>query len=264
MGVGGFFSSNLFSLYNIVQNTQILFPKELLISTLREYFAQDTKYHYVKDPWGFPFTPDHTDLLPNAGTDDDLSTRIYVGSESRLDVAFYPCVLVKHTGSSFAPVSFNNESQGIQYDYRLYVDELGRQFNVQVPVGFIYAGAWDLTFSIDVMTEGPQDRATIVEAICMLFQVIARDDLTRAGLFIKSVKTDSETSELYQNDLIFKQTINLECRGEWRRLVPVRDIIETISMCIEFGNIEQNLPDPNLQINYQFTLDDLIANAEPM
>lgn len=264
MATGGFFSSDLYSLYHVVQNTQILYPKELLISALREYFAKDSKYHYVKDPWGFPNTPDHTDLPPDAGTNDDSTTRIYIGQESRMDVAFYPCVLVKHTSSSFVPISINEEKECIQYDYRLYVDGYGNSYNIQVPVGFIFAGAWDLGFSIEVQAEGPQDRATIVEAICMLFQSIVRDQLTQAGLFIKSVKTDGESSEVYQNDLIFKQTISLDCRGEYRRLVPISNIIEVIDVCIEFGNIEYNTPAPNLQINYQFTLEDYVWQAQPV
>lgn len=263
MSVGTFFSSDLYSLYHVIQNTQILFPKELLLSTLREYFAKDTKYHYVKDPWGFPKTPDHTDLDPSAGFDDDSTTRIYIGQESRMDIPFYPAVLIKHTGSSFVPISINEEKECIQYGYRLYVDGYNNRYNVLVPLGFIFAGAWDLSFSIDVMTEGAQDRATIVEAICMLLQ-IKRDDLTRSGLFIKSVKTDGESSEVYQNDLIYKQSISIDCRGEYRRLIPITNIIEAINVCIEFGDLATNNPDPNLQINYYFDISDMILNAEPV
>ena len=264
MGTGSFFSSNLFSLYNVIQNTQILAPKELLISNLRNYFNKDTKYHYVNDEWGFPKTGDLTDVPSDAGINDNVTTRIFIGTEQRFDLAYLPAVLVKYSGGSFVPISFNSEDQCIQYDYRLYVDGYGNQYNIQIPVGLIYAGAYDSTFSIDVLAEGPQDRSTIVEAICMLFQSIARNDLTRAGLFIKSVKTDGETSEVYQNDMIYKQTITLECRSEWRRLIPISNIVEIINLCVEFGNISYNLPDPNLQINYTYDLSDLIAQAQPI
>ena len=264
MGTGSFFSSNLFSLYNVIQNTQILAPKELLLSNLRNYFSKDTKYHYVKDAWGFPKTGDLTDVPSNAGTNDDLTTRIFIGTEQRFDIAYFPAVIVKYSGGTFVPISINEEQDCIQYDYRLYIDGYGKKYNVQIPVGFIYAGAYESTFSIDVLTEGPQDRSTIVEAICMLFQSIARNELTRAGLFIKSVKTDAESSEIYQNDMVYKQTITLECRSEYRRLIPIENIVEVIDLCVEFGNIGNNLPDPNLQINYQFSFDDIIAQAQPI
>jgi len=265
MSTGGFFSSDLYTLYNVVQNTQILFPKELILSTLREYFAKDSKYHYVKDEWGFPKTPDHTDLPPNAGYNDDETTRIYIGQENRFDIPFYPAVLVRHSSSSFIPISFNEENECIQYGYRLYVDGYGQQYNLQVPLGFIFAGSWDLGFEIDVLTEGPQDRATIVEAICMLFRIM-REPMTRSGLFIKDIKTTGESSELYQNDFIFKQTISLDCRGEYRRIIPVENIIEAITLCIEFGQIDNpaSPPDPNLQINYSFDLTDAILQAQPI
>lgn len=264
MGTGGFFSSDLYRLYNVVQNTQILFPKELLLSALREYFAKDSKYHYVKDPWGFPKTPDHTDLPPDAGTNDDATTRIYIGQESRMDIPHYPAVLVKHTSSSFVPISLNEEKECVQYAFREYIDGSGNRYNIQYPYAFIFAGAWELGFSVEVLAEGPQDRGTIVEAICMLFQSIVRDQLMRAGLFIKNVKTDGESTEQYQNDLIYKQTISLDCRGEYRRLIPINDIIEIINVCIEFGDITNDNSDPNLQINYSFDLTDMILQATPV
>jgi len=264
MSTGGFFSSDLFSLHNVVQNVQILYPKELLISALRGYFAKDSKYHYVKDAWGFPKTPDHTDLPLDAGENDDETTRIYIGNQQRYDVNFLPSVLVKHNSSSFVPVSINEEKECIQYGYRKFIDANNKEYNIQVPIGFIFAGMWDLSFSVEILAEGPQDRSTICEAVSILFQSIVRDELTRAGLFIKKVSTDGESSEQYQNDMIYKQTVTLECRGEYRRCVPVQNVIEAINLCVDFGNIDNNTPDPNLQIIYNFDLSDIIMTAEPL
>ena len=264
MATGNFFNSDLFRINNVIRNIQIIFPKELLLSALREYFAKDSKFHYVKDAWGYPNTPDHTDLAADAGTNDDITTRIYIGQESRMDIPFYPAVLVKNTKSTFIPISFNEEKECIQYDYRLFIDENGKAYNIQVPVGFIFAGAYDLGFSIEVLAEGPQDRATIIEAISILFQSLVRDQLMKAGLFIKAISSDGESSDVYQNDLIYKQSISLDCRGEYRRLVPIENIIEVINVCIEFGDIKNNNPDPNLQINFTYDLNDLVLNAQPV
>ena len=266
MATGGFFSSNLYSLHNVVQNTQILYPKELIISTLREYFAKDTKYHYVSDEFGFPKIIDHTDLNPNAGYNDDLATRIYIGNEAKFDAKFYPAVLVKNTKSNHVPISFNQDDGTIEYSNLLFTDSYTSTY-IKVPTNFITVFSWDLCFDLDILTEGPQDRATIVEAICVLLQSIARMDLTRAGLFIKNVSVGGESFELYQNDNIFKQTISLECRGDFRRVIPIDSIVEAINLCIEIGHFTESdvfLPDPNLQINSDLDLTNTILQSFPV
>jgi len=261
---GGFFSSDLYSAYNVVQNTLILFPKALIISTLREYFAKDTKYHYVSDEWGFPKTPDHTDLDPKAGYDDDATTRIYIGQEDRFDISYYPAVIVRHGGATYSPISINQEEECVQYGYRLFIDGYGNKHSLRIPVNFVYAGAWDISLDIDVLTEGMQDRSTIVEAIMMHLQSNVRNELTHAGLFIKSTSVSSESKELYQNNNIYKQTISLTCRGEYRKLIPVGDIVEVITACIEIGHYTEDvwLPDPNLTIHVYSDLTNTILQTE--
>jgi len=266
VGSGGFFSSDLYSAYNVVQNTMILFPKSLLISALREFFAKDTKYHYVSDEWGFPKTPDHTDLDPHAGYNDDATTRIYIGQENRFDVPYYPAVLVKHSGARYFPISINQEQDCVEYGYRLFIDGYGNKHSLKIPINFIYAGAWDLNFDIEVLAEGPQDRSTIVENIAMHLQSNIRNELTFAGLFIKGTSVSAETQELYQNDNIYKQTISLECRGEYRRLIPVENIIEVITACIEVGHTTEDvwMPDPNLTIIFNLDLTNTILQTQPL
>jgi hypothetical protein len=258
---GGFFSSSLFSLYNVVQNTQILYPKELIISTLRNYFSKDVKYHYVSDEWGFPKIPDHTNLNPKAGLQDNLTTRIYIGQEAKFDVKFYPAILIKNTKTTYVPISFNQEEECLEYEKLLFDDGYGNHTYINSPVNFIVAGSWDLGFDLDVLTEGPQDRSTIVENVCILLQSIARNHLTDCGLFIKNVSAGGETFEIYQNDNIYKQTISLDCRGEFKRTIPITNVIDSISMCIEIGNIAEDntfSPAPNLQINYDLDLTNTI------
>jgi len=266
VGSGGFFTSDLYSAYNVVQNTMILFPKSLLISTLREYFSKDTKYHFVDDAWGFPYTPDHTDLDPKAGYNDDETTRIYIGQEDRFDIPYYPAVLVRNSGARYFPISINQEQECVQYGYRLFIDGYGNKYSLRIPISFIYAGAWDLTFDIDIYTEGPQDRSTIAESIMMHLQSNVRNELTYAGLFIKGTSLGAETKELYQNNNIYKQTISLDCRGEYRRLIPVGDIIEVINACIEVGYNADSvwIPDPNLTIQFQSDLTNTVLQTQDL
>ncbi len=257
---GGFFSSDLFSIYNVLQNTQIIFPKELIIGKLREFFAKDSKYHYVKDAWGFPKTPDHTDLNVLSGLNDDETTRIYIGAENRSDIVFYPNILIKSGGTTFSPISFNDDNFCVTYENRLFVDNSGNETTIQVPVNFYFSGAWDISLTIDVQTEGPNDRSTLVELVSVYLQSIARTELTLAGLFIKSLRVDGETSEIYQNRNIYKQSITVDCRGEFSRICPIYDYIDVINLCVQVGSgisTNQFAPCPNLDINYQFDLTDL-------
>lgn len=263
MATGSYFDSDLFSLYKVVQNTQILYAKELLISQLKEYYSKDSKFHFVADEYGFPKVQDLTDVDPNGGINDDLYTRIYIGMADRYDQRFLPAMLVRHSGSTYKAISFNQERDCIQYDVRIYVDGYGNEYKTYTPKAFIFAGAWDSTFDIDILCESSYDRSIIAEASSMLFQNIALDDLTNAGLFVKNTRVSGETTEDFNNDKIFKQTITLDCRGEFRRLIPINDLVEIINLCAEFGTISVSDPNAvaeNLTINFEITLDDMVVH----
>ena len=258
-----FFTSDLYSLYNVIQNTQILYPKNLLVATLKEFFSQDTKYHFVADEFGFPKTPDHTDLAPEAGIYDDETTRIFIGQEHRFDIRYLPAVLVRHTGSAYNPISINQDEYCVQYGHQLYIDGYSNKYSIRVPVNFIFAGAWDLSFDIDIITEGLNERSEISEAVSLYLQSIARTKLTNAGLFIKSTRVSGETYELYQNRNIYKQTVSLDCRGEFRRLIPVRDVVEIINACIEIGHYESGafVVADNMTIQHEVDLTNTLLNV---
>ena len=55
---GNFFKSDLYKIHDVVQNTMIVFPKEIIIATLRDFFSEDSYYGYRRDNFGFPQTPD--------------------------------------------------------------------------------------------------------------------------------------------------------------------------------------------------------------
>jgi hypothetical protein len=257
MATGGFFYSDLFSIHKVIQNTQILFAKELIVGELREYFSEDSNYHYVADEYGDPKVINMTDVDPKAGLEDEISTRIYIGMEDKEDVPFLPSVLVKHTGATYKPISFNQENKCLQKEARLFIDGYGRQYVTSVPKYYVFGGAWDTNFDIDILTEGTQDRSILSEAISMLFQTISYFDMQYAGLFIKSTRVSGESKEDYKNGKIFRQTVSLECRGEYRRIIPIDSVVDVIDICVEFGNLTTNTYAQNLQFNYQFDLTDI-------
>src|SRR5574338_1021430 len=113
MSSNNFFRSDLFGIYNIIQASMIVYPKEIIIATLRDFFSKDSYYHYSKDQWGFPNTTDHTDLPPGAdmpagaGARPDLSptsilsTRVFIGENYRYEGIYYPAIFVKSGGSRY-------------------------------------------------------------------------------------------------------------------------------------------------------------------
>src|SRR5271169_3906731 len=101
MSSNNFFKSDLYGIYNIVQASMIVYPKEIIISTLRDFFSHDSYYHYSRDQWGFANTTDHTDLPPGADFPTQFNrygatqstgvpTRLFIGENYRYDGIFYP------------------------------------------------------------------------------------------------------------------------------------------------------------------------------
>jgi len=102
-------SSDIFGLENVVKQTGMLHSKNLIIDMLREIFAQDRQYRYSQDIFGFPKTPSHLGLDPDAGYDDEETTRIFIGSGYRYDIKFNPSIIVRNTGGNYVPISFNQD-----------------------------------------------------------------------------------------------------------------------------------------------------------
>src|SRR5580692_8811576 len=109
----------------------IVYPKEMIIATLRDLFSQDIYYHYSEDQFGFPNTTDHTDLpagadIPVGGINSTatsntlLPTRVFIGENYRYDGIYYPAILVKSGGSKYVPISINRDQGGVQYTDLVY------------------------------------------------------------------------------------------------------------------------------------------------
>jgi hypothetical protein len=273
MSTNNFTKSDINSIYNIVQSSMLVYPKELIINTLKDLFSKESFYHYSRDQWGFANTTDHTDLPPGAdipighpgstaSSNTLLSTRIFIGERYRVDGIYYPAILVYNTGTKYVPISINREKGSIQYEDTIYEDGYGNQTKIKTPKSFITAGVWEGTVAIDVMTRSLVARDQLVETIGMCFTELTFEELYDVGLIIKPI-TVGGTSEVDDRaDKLFRQTLTLDVRTEWRREVPISSIVEAILFTVNF----QDLADPNkpaaanLTINTQVSFTDMLLN----
>lgn len=260
MATGNFYKSDLYQIHNVVQNSMTLYPKELVVATLRDFFSKDTYYHYAHDLWGFPQTPDHTDLPINSGYTDDTTTRLFIGESYRFDVVYYPALIVRHGGSTSVPISINRETAGVKWGNMVFQDGYGNIKTFPTPQNFIFAGAWEGSINIDVMTRDLRARDDLVDLISLLFVDIAFNDLQKSGLIVKGVSSGAPSETNDRNDYVFKQTITLQIRSEWRRELPISNIIEIINMSVEFGRTDPSigLIASNLTINTEETLTEML------
>lgn len=255
--------SDLNKIYNIVQNNFISYTKDIIIATLKEFFAKDSYYHYVYDQWGFAKVNDHTDQNINAGIHDDLTTRVYIGEVGRFNVIHYPSILVSSSGATHIPISINRDQGRVDYQTTTFVDGLGNEKKIQVPEAFILSGAWEGSITIDVYCRGVREKDDLLELISILFIDLAWNDLYRAGIAVKqNVQVGSLGFSDDRNDRLYKQSVTLNIRTEWKRVIPVLNTLDTINFCIDFGNLAVEPAEiaPNLTINTQIDLLDGINN----
>src|SRR3984957_15838711 len=274
MSTNNFFKSNLFNIYNIVQASMIVYPKEVIIDTLRDYYSRDDYYHFSKDQWGFPNTVDMTDIPlgadlpygpganPALNPNPILPTRLFIGENYRYDGIYYPAILVKSGGTRYVPISINREKTTVHYKEMIYGDGYGNETLIRRPESFITAGIWEGSIIIDILTRSLCSRDDLAETMAMFFTEIAFEDLKDVGVIVKplSISSTSETND--RNDKLFKQTITLDIRTEWRREIPVGDTIDAILFTVYFQDLlRPNSPiAANLTINSEVELTESILN----
>lgn len=263
MSANNFFKSDLFGIHNIIQASMLVYPKEIIIATLRDFFSKDSYYHYSKDQWGFPNTVDHTDLVPGAGIYDNLTTRIFIGENYRYDGIYYPAILVKSGGNRYVPISINRDKGSVQYEDLLYEDGYGNQTVLSKPKSFITAGAWEGSIIIDVLTRSLRSRDDLVELISMCFTEVSFDTLYDVGVIVKPINIGAASESDDRNDKLFRQTLTLDIRTEWRREIPVGNLIDAILFSVYFEDISNppSIPAINLTINTDISLTDLLLNS---
>jgi hypothetical protein len=273
MGVGNVFRSSLYSIHGIVQNAMIVHPKETIIAVMRDFFSDDPYYHYVKDPWGFALTPDHTDLPLTAGylengVLDTTTTRLFIGENYRYDVIFYPAILVKHGGTKSVPVSINRDTAKVKWGERLFVDGYGHSYIMRNAEHLIFSGAWEGSIIVEVRSRSLRARDDLVELIGIYFTQIGFEMLRKSGVIVKPISVGAPTEILDRNDELFLQSLTLDVRTEWQVNVPIANIVEVISFIMEFGQTGGAVPpDPNFSIITQDRVSDvvdLIMSGQPL
>lgn len=236
------------------------YPKELVIGVLRDEFAKDSYFHYVKDSWGYPFIPDHTDLPIDAGIQDDSASRLYISEKNRQGVPYYPALIVSMANTSSIPISMNRDKGTIKYSTLRVVDGYGNEKFYPTPTRYVTAGAYEGALNIEIKTKGIRERDELIQITSILLMDVRHDELWRAGVFIKrlSVSSISEADDI--NDKIYNATISLDIRSEWRREIPVENVVDAINICIDFGRVDTTPATfaQNLQINTGLTLLDAL------
>jgi hypothetical protein len=273
MSNNSFFKSSLYDIYNIVQGSMIAYPKEMIIGILKDIFSRDDYFHYSKDQWGFANTTDHTDLPPGADlpigapgstaeSNEYLSTRVFIGENYRFNNIFYPAILVKSGGGKYVPISINREYGAIKTEDILFEDGYGHQTSIKRPVAFVTAGAWEGTIIIDVMTRSLETRDDLVAIIAMCFTEIHFETMYDVGILIKPISWSGTSETDDRNDKLFRQTLTLDIRTEWKREIPIGNIIDTIFFTCTLEDLSRpEAPVPtNLTINTEVSITDILLN----
>lgn len=275
MSSNNFFKSDLYGIYNIVQASMLVYPKEMIIDTLRNFFERDSYYHYSKDQWGFANTTDHTDLPPGAdlpygpGAHPELNpnpilpTRLFIGENYRYDSIYYPAVLVKSGGSTYVPISINRNQGTVYYSEMLLEDGYGNQTMLRRPKSYVTAGIWEGSIIVDVYSRSLRARDDLVELVGMAFAEIHFDTLHDVGIIVKPPIIGAPTEADDRNDKLFRQSITLNIRTEWRREIPIENLIDTILFTVQFANLSgpTPVPDPNLTIDTEVSITDMLINT---
>lgn len=248
-GTKSFVFSDVYNLDHIVQHTGILAGRNLLIDVLREVFSRDREYRYLRDIYGFPKTPSHVELDPNAGIIDNSTTRLFVGSAYRYDISYLPAVIVRQTSSSYVPVSFNQNRWVIEYEQQKIIDGYGNIEYIQAPSHYTYAGAWNQTFEVKVMAKSLEDVVSIADIVLISLQGTYRPILQQNGLFVRNVSAGGESAEsIGANDPFFSISITVNTRSEWRRHIPISTLVDRIQFCFTVDLVNTDISATDLAI----------------
>ena len=220
--------SSFFEDNHVVQQTAIVHPKTLLIDGLRKVFRQDSIFTYRDDDFGYPITPDQTGV----DVDSDATTKILISDAYRYEVKFFPAIVVKSSGGSYKPISFN---QNMTYKHRAdYItNDFGSTRKVMTPTHRVYAGRWELGFEVGIYSESQSELEELVDITSLALQYVLWNELRANGLFINQVRIGAESAEPYANDYVYNTAISLSTLSEWRVEIPIENIVEKVAFSIE-------------------------------
>ena len=220
--------SSFFEDNYIVQQTAIVHPKSLIIDGLRKVFRKDSVFTYRDDEFGYPLTPDQTGL----DIDSDATTKILVSDSYRYEVKFFPAIVIKSSGGSYKPLSFN---QNMTYKYRTDLVETpyGTKKTVTTPSHRVYTGRWELGFELGIYSESQSELEELTDIVSMAMQYVLWQELRANGLFITQVRIGAESAEPYANDYVYNTTISLSTLSEWRVEIPIENVVEKIAFSMQ-------------------------------
>lgn len=256
LGAGQIVTSDIYHLDHIVRHTGIVHGRNILIDTLREIFARDSNYRYITDIFGFPKTPDHTGLDIDAGLVDQTTTRLFIGTTYRYEISYLPAITVRQTNSQYRPVSFNQNKLNIQYELQRMEDGYGNVSFLKVPSRYLFAGAWEQSFELKVLSHSQEDTAAIADVVMVSLQNTYRDIMERNGLFVKRVSASGEQSEQSgNNDPVFSISLSVDTYSEWRREIPISNLVDRIQLCFHF-DIGSDLDPPATGLDFKMVFDE--------
>jgi len=220
--------SSFFTDNYIVQQTAIVHPKTLLIDGLRNVFRNDSIFTYRDDEYGYPLTPDQTGI----DVDSEFTTKILISDAYRYEVKFFPAIVVKSSGGSYKPVSFN---QNMTYKYRtdMVETDYGARRLVSTPTHRVYAGRWELGFELGIHSESQSELEELVDIVSMAIQYVLWNELRANGLFVSQLRIGAEAAEPYANDYVYNTSISLSTFSEWRVEIPIENVVEKIAFSIQ-------------------------------
>lgn len=225
--------------------------KNLIIDSLRDHFQKDTFYRYEQNAWGFPMTPNVTDLPPDI--QERRTSRIYIGDVFRYDKRYFPSLTVRHSSAKYYPISFNQNFFNTKYRMDLVMDGYGERSYVRTPTHHTVCGAWEQTFDIQIAAESIPDREELSDLVSAFMIGVARQELGDSGLGIKTVNIGGEREEDYANDKIYMQTVSVETFSEWKREIPIDSVVEMINFCFNFGIFASDGPFVTTTTNINIT-----------
>lgn len=263
MGTGNINKTDLYHINNITQNTMLSHAKEVFIETLRDIFSQDSEYHYVRDAWGFPEVINLTGIPTEAGLHDDVTTRLFIGESFKMDMIYYPAILVRGGSFRSVPISMSRNEELIHYKVTRVIDGYGNEKLFSTPDYFNLSGAWEGQIIIDVVAGDVQARDELVDLVAAIIQIARYKEFQKAGVFLKPLSISSASEVDDRSGKLYKMSITCDVRTEWNQQIPITSVVDAIMYCVDFGDLSQANPifAPNIEAKGSI---DLIQIIEEM
>ena len=82
-----------------------------------------------------------------------------------------------------------------------------------------------------------------------------------AGIVVKPPNIGAPSESEDRNDKLFRQSVTMDIRTEWRRNIPILSLIDRIVFAIQFAPIDSDRPiDPNFDIVTDINLAENLIN----